>query len=198
MSSKADDFDVRYRDVGTAGHGRPAADGGYRGNAADVDYDLGYDAEGWDTQGSAARKRTILDSRDRSHTSGPVPRSTRVTATRSRRTLRGRGRSRARAAGTAAAPTSWDGNLRLPGLCGPPCPRPRNRGGGPGGPGGPGGCEARAVSADRDAAGWWTGPGQGQGQLVAALDVAEGRWACCWRVIGAFHRARRHRGGRDL
>src|SRR5262249_36767339 len=31
--------------------GRPAADGGYRGNAGDVDYDLGYDSTGWDTQG---------------------------------------------------------------------------------------------------------------------------------------------------
>ncbi|MGH3163982.1 MAG: hypothetical protein ACRDOC_19040, partial [Streptosporangiaceae bacterium] len=51
MSSKAEDFDVRYRDAGTAGHGRPAADGGYRGNAGDVDYDLGYDSTGWDTQG---------------------------------------------------------------------------------------------------------------------------------------------------
>jgi membrane peptidoglycan carboxypeptidase len=51
VSSKAEDFDVRYRDAGTAGHGRPAADGGYRGNAGDVDYDLGYDSTGWDTQG---------------------------------------------------------------------------------------------------------------------------------------------------
>ena len=51
MSSKAEDFDVRYRDAGAAGHGRPAADGGYRGNAGDVDYDLGYDSTGWDTQG---------------------------------------------------------------------------------------------------------------------------------------------------
>ncbi len=34
-----------------AGYDHPAADGGYRGNAADVDYDLGYDAPGWDTQG---------------------------------------------------------------------------------------------------------------------------------------------------
>ena len=51
MSSKAEDFDVRYRDAGTAGHGRPAADGGYGGNAGDIDYDLGYDSTGWDTQG---------------------------------------------------------------------------------------------------------------------------------------------------
>src|ERR1700677_2026064 len=35
VSSKAEDFDVPYRD---AGHGRPGADGGYGGN---VDYDLG-------------------------------------------------------------------------------------------------------------------------------------------------------------
>ena len=50
MSSKADDFDVRFRDVGEAAPGRPA-DGGFRGNAGDVDYDLGYDDPGWDTQG---------------------------------------------------------------------------------------------------------------------------------------------------
>ncbi|HKS98589.1 MAG TPA: hypothetical protein VJT31_03585, partial [Rugosimonospora sp.] len=51
MSSKADDFDVRYRDAGTAGPGRPVDDGGYRGIAGDIDYDLGYDSPGWDTQG---------------------------------------------------------------------------------------------------------------------------------------------------
>ena len=58
MSSKADDFDVRYRD-GQDGHAwGDAADGGYAdgGNGhgtlgATVDYDLGYDANGWDTQG---------------------------------------------------------------------------------------------------------------------------------------------------
>jgi membrane peptidoglycan carboxypeptidase len=51
VSSKADDFDVRYRDTGTAGDGQPAAGGGFRSSAGNVDYDLGYDAEGWDTQG---------------------------------------------------------------------------------------------------------------------------------------------------
>ena len=64
MSSKADDFDVRYRDVGTAGDVRPAADGGYRGGAGDVDYDLGYDAEGWDTQGFRRPEADYLDSRE--------------------------------------------------------------------------------------------------------------------------------------
>ncbi len=64
MSSKADDFDVRYRDVGTPEHGRPAADGGYRSNAGDVDYDLGYDAAGWDTQGFRRPEADFLDSRE--------------------------------------------------------------------------------------------------------------------------------------
>ncbi len=70
MSSKADDFDVRYRDVGTAGHGQPAADGGYRGNAGDVDYDLGYDAEGWDTQGFRRPEADYLDSHEPGHAGG--------------------------------------------------------------------------------------------------------------------------------
>jgi membrane peptidoglycan carboxypeptidase len=48
VSSKADDFDVRYRDAGETGHGRPGANGGYGGT---VDYDLGYDGNGWDTNG---------------------------------------------------------------------------------------------------------------------------------------------------
>jgi len=47
VSSKADDFDVRYRDAGETGYDHPA-DSGYGGH---VDYDLGYDANGWDTNG---------------------------------------------------------------------------------------------------------------------------------------------------
>jgi membrane peptidoglycan carboxypeptidase len=67
VSSKADDFDVRYRDVGTVGPGRPAAGGGYQGNTADVDYDLGYDAEGWDTQGFRRPETGYLDSHEPVH-----------------------------------------------------------------------------------------------------------------------------------
>ena len=59
MSSKADDYDVRYRDGrddrawgNEAGGGH---DGGYGSDngalGGTVDYDLGYDANGWDTQG---------------------------------------------------------------------------------------------------------------------------------------------------
>ena len=47
MSSKADDFDARYRDAGSAAR-RPS---GYRGDVGGVGYDLGYDSPGWDTQG---------------------------------------------------------------------------------------------------------------------------------------------------
>jgi len=48
VSSKADDFDVRYRESGQTRDGLAAATGGYGGT---VDYDLGYDANGWDTNG---------------------------------------------------------------------------------------------------------------------------------------------------
>jgi membrane peptidoglycan carboxypeptidase len=56
VSSKADDFDVRYRD---GRDGRAWDDGAGEGYVGDdhgvfggtVDYDLGYDANGWDTQG---------------------------------------------------------------------------------------------------------------------------------------------------
>ncbi len=71
MSSKANDFDVRYRDVGTAGDVRPAADGGYRGSAGDVDYDLGYDAEGWDTQGFRRPEADYLDTHQPGGPGGP-------------------------------------------------------------------------------------------------------------------------------
>ena len=70
MSSKADDFDVRFRDAGPAGHGRPQADGGFRGNAADVDYDLGYDAPGWDTQGFRRPEAGYVDSHESGRASG--------------------------------------------------------------------------------------------------------------------------------
>jgi len=66
VSSKADDFDVRFRDDregrawGSGADGNyPNGghdDGGYAGNdhgaiGGTVDYDLDYDANGWDTQG---------------------------------------------------------------------------------------------------------------------------------------------------
>src|SRR5262249_42147285 len=71
MSSKADDFDVRYRDPGSATR-RPGS--GYRGNAGDVDFDLGYDDPGWDTQGFRRPdfgERTAGHARRQSSMSGP-------------------------------------------------------------------------------------------------------------------------------
>src|SRR6202023_3085469 len=83
VSSKADDFDVRFRDGrdGRAwGSGADAdgdyanggyGDGGYAGNdpgavgaSGTVDYDLGYDANGWDTQGFRSPTAGYLDNHE--------------------------------------------------------------------------------------------------------------------------------------
>ena len=79
MSSKADDFDVRFRDGRDARDGRAwgngadedyangrLGDGGHAGNdhgaaGGTVDYDLGYDANGWDTQGFRSPTAGYLD-----------------------------------------------------------------------------------------------------------------------------------------
>jgi membrane peptidoglycan carboxypeptidase len=124
VSSKADDFDVRYRDAGTAGHVRPAADGGYRGDAGNVNYDLSYDSPGWDTQGFRRPETGFIDSQE----SG-----------RYRDAERG-------AVGTAVRPdhgrapeARWDGGQPYAvGPGGPGGPRGPQSPGGPGGPGGPG------------------------------------------------------------
>ena len=145
MSSKAEDFDVRYRDTGTAGHGRLAADGGYRGNAGDVDYDLGYDTSGWDTQGFRRPETDFADDDEPGRSRG-TERGGVGTAVRpaSGRESGGRGDGGdARAAGPAAgtgestAQPNWateaTGSLLTPGL--PARGRRANRS--PGGPTGP-------------------------------------------------------------
>ena len=82
MSSRADDFDVRYRDQRDGAAGGSGADEGYwNADGADngvlggtVDYDLGYDANGWDTQGFRSPAASDLDSRDTAHVgSTPQP-----------------------------------------------------------------------------------------------------------------------------
>ena len=148
MSSKADDFDVRYRDAGTAGHGRPAADGGYRGNAGNVDYDLGYDSTGWDTQGFRRPEADFTDSHEtgpsRDFGGGGVG-----TAVRPDHGRAPRGRregSHARAAGPEvgageSTQLNWE-NEATGAMLAPELPvrgRRANRGGGRGGSGGPGG-----------------------------------------------------------
>ena len=67
MSSKADDFDVRYR--GDSRDGRAWGDGadgdhGATGGSGTVDYDLGYDANGWDTQGFRSPTAGYLDNHE--------------------------------------------------------------------------------------------------------------------------------------
>jgi membrane peptidoglycan carboxypeptidase len=106
VSSKADDFDVRYRDAGTAGRGRPPADGGYRGNAGDVDYDLGYDSTGWDTQGFRRTEADFVDGHEEG-LSRDAGRGGVGTAVRPDHGRAPRGRhdgGHARAAGPAAGP----------------------------------------------------------------------------------------------
>jgi membrane peptidoglycan carboxypeptidase len=78
VSSKADDFDVRYRDGqdgrawgNGAGDGY-AADGSYPGDGrgafgGTVDYDLGYGANGWDTQGFRSPTAGYLDNHETAH-----------------------------------------------------------------------------------------------------------------------------------
>jgi membrane peptidoglycan carboxypeptidase len=163
VNSKADDFDVRYRDVGTARHGRPAANGGYRGNAGDVDYDLGYDAEGWDTQGFRRPEVDHLGSDEPGYaggiaagaasssaasssaaSSGPANRGpasgaigTAVRALRSRREG-----SHARTAGAEATSQLGLESDATEGLWAPEAPgrgSRGNHGGGPSGPDGPNG-----------------------------------------------------------
>jgi membrane peptidoglycan carboxypeptidase len=54
VSSRADDFDVRYRDAGNGrpgGHGTAAGSGVPGVYGATIDYDLGYGEQGFDTQG---------------------------------------------------------------------------------------------------------------------------------------------------
>jgi len=100
VSSKADDFDVRYRAVGEAGHGRAGASGGYGGT---VDYDLGYDAQGFDTDGFRSPEADYLDSHQPDYASGIGGGIGTAVRPDHGRTVRGRREgSHARAAGTVA------------------------------------------------------------------------------------------------
>jgi membrane peptidoglycan carboxypeptidase len=112
VSSKADDFDVRYRDGGYPNGGYPDGSG-YEtpgGNGNTVDYDLGYDAAGWDTQGFRRPQAGDPDDQATGY----------LDAGRATRTRTGRTGSHARTAG-----------IREPG------PPSAGAGGGPWGPGGP-------------------------------------------------------------
>jgi membrane peptidoglycan carboxypeptidase len=139
VSSKADDFDVRYRDVrdgpgwdngpdgadSVTGHQLPG-DGGVAGGS--VDYDLGYGASGWDTQGFRSPEAAYLDSKD---TGSAAPDGGHGNGNGNGRTLWSlRSGSHARTAGPRdAEPLTWEPDA--PGSTGPWMPDPRR---GPAGP----------------------------------------------------------------
>jgi membrane peptidoglycan carboxypeptidase len=103
VSSKADDFDVRYRDAGATGgieHGPAASSHDVTGYGRTIDYDLGYDANGWDTNGFRSPEADQLDS----HASVAVTHEARTTAVTAPRTAGPRViGTHARAAGAHAA-----------------------------------------------------------------------------------------------
>jgi membrane peptidoglycan carboxypeptidase len=141
VSSKADDFDVRYRDAGTAGHGRPPADGGYRGNAGDVDYDLGYDSTGWDTQGFRRPEAGFGDGpeADQSRAAGRGGVGTAVRPDHGRAPRGHRDGSHARVEDpTESTQLNWD-NEATGSLLAPELPARGRHGSHAGGPVGPGG-----------------------------------------------------------
>ena len=147
MSSKAEDFDVPYRD---AGHGRPSA-GGYGGN---VDYDLAYDANGWDTNGFRSPEAEYAASREPDYTAST--------------TAGHASGSHARATGTypAGAYETADATQEVgalpwepeaPGRGGPWVPGGPDRGGrrGAGGPGGPRGPRGPHRARVKVKGSWW-------------------------------------------
>jgi membrane peptidoglycan carboxypeptidase len=165
VSRKADDFDVRHRDAGTAGHGRPAADGGYGGNAGDVDYDLGYDSTGWDTQGFR-RPEAGFDDGHEAGRSRDIGRGGVGTAVRPDHGRAPRGRrdgSHARAAGPGtdteeSTQLNWE-NEATGGMWAPQAPGGPGGTGGPRGPRGPGRPGRRRLDHPRVKVkvkgGWW-------------------------------------------
>ena len=177
MSSKADDFDVRYRDdrddrawgdgadgdFASGGYGAGTHAGNDHGAAGGtVDYDLGYDANGWDTQGFRSPTAGYLDNHETAQpgdADGGVgtagrPRHSRETGRDDAQANgygpahgygNGRGGSHARTAGVSQADTqAWA--PEVPGSAGPWLPDQTGQTGqlnqpgrraGPQGPGGP-------------------------------------------------------------
>ena len=149
MSSKADDFDVRYRDGRDGRAGGDGADGGYVGDdhgvfGGTVDYDLGYDDNGWDTQGFRRPEGGYSDHHETTQLGSGA-------GTTAPPQENGRGGSHARTASTPrVGPLTWTPDAPdAPGSTGPWLPVPpgspvppgrrgrRARSGGPGGPQGP-------------------------------------------------------------
>ncbi len=174
MSSKADDFDVRYRDIGTAGPELPAADGGYRDNAGDVDYDLGYDAEGWDTQGFRRPEAGYLDSHEPGYADGAgIGVGTAVRQDQDRALGGRKNGGHARVAGAEeTSQLEWESEAT--GVWAPEPPGRVSHGSGPGGPRGP-----------RRPRGPWglSGPGRrGLGRSPRTRVKVKGSWWRHWTL----------------
>jgi membrane peptidoglycan carboxypeptidase len=139
VSSKADDFDVRHRDGRDDRAWGYGEDGGYNGGytgddhgplGGTVDYDLGYDANGWDTQGFRSPAAGYLDD----HETAQVGSAAQVGTAAPRG--HGRGGSHARTTSAQqAGPVNWA----------------------PGGPGGPRGPQGRGPQGPRVKVkgSWW-------------------------------------------
>ena len=175
MSSKADDFDVRYRDDrddrawGNGADGdHPnggSGDGGYAGNdhgalGGTVDYDLGYDANGWDTQGFRSPTAGYLDNHETAQPGAGVHTAPTRENEQQNGREHGRGGSHARTASHLQAdPPTWTPDA--PGSTGPwmpnqppnqpPQPGRRGRRERPGGPRGPRGPHDRVKVKGS----WW-------------------------------------------
>jgi membrane peptidoglycan carboxypeptidase len=159
VSSKADDFDVRHRDerAGRAwGNGADEGytDGDYAGNdhgalGGTVDYDLGYDANGWDTQGFRSPTAGYLDNHETaqlgrgvSPVTGPENGHGNGHGYDSGNEYgRGNGNGRGNGRGGSHARTASTQQLGSPGWAppGPQAPHAPQGPLGPGGPQGPGG-----------------------------------------------------------
>jgi membrane peptidoglycan carboxypeptidase len=149
VSSKADDFDVRHRDGRDGRAWGTGADGGYdRGYTGDdhgvlggtVDYDLGYDANGWDTQGFRRPEAGYPDNHETASAGSAVPRGN------------GRGGSHARTTSTQpAGAANWAQESTGPWFPDQPQqPGRRARRAGSGGPRGPQGGPQVKVKGS-----WW-------------------------------------------
>jgi len=163
VSSKADDFDVRHRDGrdgrawGNGVNGPEdgyAADGSYAGGdhgafGGTVDYDLGYDANGWDTQGFRSPAAGYLDNHETAYLGDGAAQGN------------GRGGSHARTTSTQdVGQANWAPGSTgpwLPDQPGPPGRQPGRRGrrAKPGGPGGPGGPRAPRGQRVKIKGSWW-------------------------------------------
>jgi membrane peptidoglycan carboxypeptidase len=149
VSSKADDFDVRHRDGRDGRAWGTGAEGDYdRGYTGDdhgvlggtVDYDLGYDANGWDTQGFRRPEAGYPDNHDTASAGSAVPPGN------------GRAGGHARTASTQpAAAAIWAQESTGPWFPDQPQqPGWRGRRAGPGGPRGPQGGPKVKVKGS-----WW-------------------------------------------